>query len=182
MTLKISLLLLTPKAQSGTRKVATTLVEHLLEPGSYHLDIIDLANHQSAVFDWPSETMGALNASVAESDLVVFASPTYKATYTGLLKAFLDRYPANGLHGVIAIPVLTGGDASHSMGPTHNVAPLLAELGAIVPGRGLYFIASQMDQVDKIVDAAATEYRVNLARLADLAAHTRTAVLEGAAK
>lgn len=28
--------------------------------------------------------------------------------YTGLLKAFLDPYPANGLKGVTAIPVYTG--------------------------------------------------------------------------
>lgn len=41
-----------------------------------------------------------LNARVAESDLAVFASPTYNATFTGLLKAFLDRYrPVNVLAG-----------------------------------------------------------------------------------
>lgn len=172
MTVHVSVVVGNPKPQSRTLKVATTLVEHLLEPGSYELNVIDLADYESQIFAWPSETMAALNASVAESDLAVFASPTYKATYTGLLKAFLDRYPANGLSGVVALPVLTGADQTHSMGPTHNLAPLLAELGAIIPGRGFYFVASQMDRLAELVELGAKEYRSNLARLAALASHT----------
>jgi FMN reductase len=172
MTLTVTAVIGNPKPQSRTLRVATTLVEHLLAPGSYELEVIDLAEHQAEIFTWPSDTLSALTARVAESDLVVFASPTYKATYTGLLKAFLDRYPANGLAGVVAIPLLTGADATHSMGPTHTLAPLLAELGAIVPGRGLYFIASQLDRVDELVAEAAAEYRTNLARLARVSAAT----------
>jgi FMN reductase len=171
MTVKATVVVGNPKPQSRTLKVATTLIEHLLDPGSYDLTVIDLAEHEAEIFSWPSEKMAGLNTLVAESDLVVFASPTYKATYTGLLKAFLDRYPANGLSGVVAIPVLTGADQTHSMGPTHTLSPLLAELGAIVPGRGFYFISSQMDRLDELVDAAATEYRTNLARLAALSPH-----------
>jgi FMN reductase len=120
--------------------------------------------------------MSALNARVASSDLAVFASPTYKATYTGLLKAFLDRYPANGLAGVTAIPVHTGGDLTHAMGPTVNLAPLLVELGAVVPGRGFYFVAGQMDHLDDLVEAAAAEYAANLSRLATVAAATAQGV------
>jgi FMN reductase len=164
-----------PKPKSRTLRVSETLVEKLLAPGSYDLEVIDLADHTAEIFAWPSEEMAALNARVANSDLVVFASPTYKASYTGLLKAFLDRYPANGLAGVTAIPVHTGGDLTHAMGPTVNLAPLLVELGAVVPGRGFYFVASQMDHLDEIVEAAADEYAANLARLAAVAAFTRAA-------
>jgi FMN reductase len=180
MTVKAAVVVGNPKPQSRTLKVATTLVEHVLDPGTYELTVIDLADYERDIFAWPSEKMATLNAEVAESDLVVFASPTYKATYTGLLKAFLDRYPANGLAGVVAIPVLTIADGTHSMAPTHNFAPLLAELGAIVPGRGFAFVSSQMDKLDELVSVAASEYRTNLTRLANLAAHTSS--LEGAAK
>ncbi|MFG6446436.1 NADPH-dependent FMN reductase [Microbacterium sp. P07] len=178
MTLKATVVVGNPKPQSRTLKVATTLIERLLEPGSFDLTVIDLVEHQSEIFSWPSEKMAGLNAHVAESDVVVFASPTYKATYTGLLKAFLDRYPANGLKGVVALPVLTGADATHSMGPTFTLAPLLVELGATVPGRGFYFVSSQMDRLDELVDAAAAEYRDNLSRMAALAASaSRTAAV-----
>ncbi len=174
MTMRVSVVVGNPKPQSRTLKVATTLLEHLLAPGAYEAAVIDLADYEREIFAWPSTTMSALNAAVAESDLVVFASPTYKATFTGLLKAFLDRYPANGLAGVVAIPVLTGADTTHAMGPTHTLAPLLAELGAIVPGRGFYFVSSQMDRLDDLVATAAAEYRANLARVAGVAAAART--------
>ena len=176
MALKATIVVGNPKPRSRTLKVAETLVDKLLVPGSYDLEIIDLADHSASIFTWPSEEMAALNARVAESDLAVFASPTYKASYTGLLKAFLDRYPANGLTGVTAIPVHTGADLSHAMGPTVNLAPLLVELGAVVPGRGFYFVAGHMDQLDELVEPAAAESTANLARLATVSASTRGAV------
>ncbi|PZU39454.1 MAG: NADPH-dependent FMN reductase [Microbacterium sp.] len=175
MSLKVTIVVGNPKPLSRTRKVAELLVEKLLEPGSYTLDVIDLADHTDQIFAWPSEKMAGLNARVAESDLAVFASPTYKATYTGLLKAFLDRYPANGLAGVTAIPVHTGADFSHAMGPTFTLSPLLVELGATVPGRGFYLALSQMDQLGEVVAAAAAEYAANLSRLSTVAGAVATA-------
>jgi FMN reductase len=170
MTTTVSVVVGNPKPQSRTLKVATTLAERILGDTDHRLDVIDLVDYADEIFAWPSERLAALNTAVAESDLVIFASPTYKATYTGLLKAFLDRYPANGLAGVVAIPVLTIADGTHTMAPTHNFAPLLTELGAIVPGRGFAFVSTQMDRLDEIVDAAAEEYRSNIARVARLAA------------
>ena len=169
MSLKVTVVVGNPKPRSRTRTVAETLVEKLLEPGSYELQVIDLAEYADRIFTWPSDELSVLTTRVAESDLVVFASPTYKATYTGLLKAFLDRYPTNGLAGVTAIPVHTGGDLTHALGPTVSLAPLLVELGATVPGRGFYFVTSEIDRVDELVDAAAAEYGSNLTRLARVA-------------
>lgn len=174
MSLSVAIVVGNPKQKSRTLKVAETLVEKLLDAGSYELEVIDLADYTAEIFAWPSEEMASLNARVAQSDLAVFASPTYKASYTGLLKAFLDRYPANGLQGVTAIPVHTGGDSAHAMGPTVNLAPLLVELGAVVPGRGLYFVIGQMDRIDEILDQAAAEYAANLSSLATVAAQTRS--------
>ncbi len=156
--MKVTIVVGNPKAGSRTRHVAEVLAEKLLTPGRFDLEVIDLAEHTAEIFAWPSEEMAALNSRVAESDLILVASPTYKATYTGLLKAFLDRYPANGLRGVVAIPVMTGADLGHSMGPDVNLAPLLTELGASVPVRGLYFVASNMDKLDELMSAAAAEY------------------------
>lgn len=172
MSLQVTIVVGNPKPASRTRHVAELLVAKLLAPGAYHLEVIDLAEHTDAIFAWPSDEMAVLNSRVAESDLAVFASPTYKATYTGLLKAFLDRYPANGLAGVIAIPVHTGADFTHAMGPTFTLSPLLAELGATVPGRGLYVALTQFDKLDEVVSASAAEYAANLAALAKVAAAT----------
>ncbi len=65
-------------------------------------------------------------------------SPTYKATYTGMLKAFFDRYGSNGLAGSVAVPLMTGGAPIHALAVEVHLRPLLVELGAAVPARGLY--------------------------------------------
>ncbi|MDR5700901.1 NADPH-dependent FMN reductase [Agromyces aerolatus] len=173
MTLSVSLVVGNPKANSRTRTVAEKLIAALLRDVPHRVEVIDLAEHTDEIFRWPSETFDDLNSRVAASDLAIFATPTYKATYTGLLKAFLDRYPANGLSGVPAIAVTTGADLTHSMGPTVFLGPLLTELGAIVLGRGFYFVIEQMDRVDEVVQEAADQYAANIARIASLAAHAR---------
>lgn len=170
MTPRVTVVVGNPKPASRTLKVATTFAEKLLPEAGSQIETIDLVEHVDSIFTWPSESMASLNERVAASDVVIFGSPTYKATYTGLLKAFLDRYPANGLAGVVAIPVLTGAGLGHSMAPTVNFVPLLAELGAIVPGRGFFFTVEQMDRLDDIVAEAAGEYRRNLAKVARIGA------------
>jgi FMN reductase len=183
--LKVTVLVGNPKPQSRTLRVALAVVENLLLDDAYDLTTIDLADHTAHLFEWPSDEMSRLSATVASSDLVVVASPTYKATYTGLLKAFLDRYPHNGLRGVIVIPVMTGADPTHSMGVDVNLRPLLIELGASAPTRGLYFIASQMDQLDEIVSSWASENAAILRSVQPLVDgildrnHEGTAITEG---
>ena len=60
--------------------------------------------------------MAGLVSEVGAADLVVVASPTYKATYTGLLKLFLDRFSTDGLRGV-AVPLMLGAGPAHALAP-----------------------------------------------------------------
>jgi FMN reductase len=157
--IKVNVVVGNPKPQSRTALVATRLAETLLRAGSFELSVIDLAEYAHRVFDWPSEEMSSLNDQVANGDLLIVATPTYKATYTGLLKAFFDRYPNLGLRGVVAIPVMTGNDPRHAMGLEVSLRPLLVELGAIVPTQGLYFVMSQMESMDDVLEEWAQEAR-----------------------
>ncbi|MCK1679602.1 NAD(P)H-dependent oxidoreductase [Bradyrhizobium sp. 147] len=167
--IKISLVVGNPKPASRTRRIGEQLIERLFLRGSYKLVVVDLADHSDNLFKWPCEELAQLNAAVASSHVAVFASPTYKATFTGLLKAFLDRYPASGLRGVVAIPLMTGADIGHSMGPVSNLTPLLIELGAVVPVRGLYFVTAHMDQLDIFLKKIAGEVAQSLQAVASVA-------------
>jgi FMN reductase len=137
---KIAIVTGNPKPQSRTHGVAVAVADAIaaaVDPGAGRLDI-DLADYAPRLFDWADEDLTKLTAEVAASDVAVFASPTYKASYTGLLKAFLDRYGSNGLAGVVAVPVMTGGWPGHLLAVEVHLRPVLVELGAIVPARGLY--------------------------------------------
>ena len=113
--------------------------------------VVDLAGHAPRLFDSSAAELSRLTAAVAAADVAIFASPTYKAAYTGMLKAFLDRYGSNGLAGTIAVPVMTGGWAGHSLAVEVHVRPVLVELGATVPARGLYVTEPELPDLDAAV-------------------------------
>jgi FMN reductase len=142
-----------PKPASRTHSVALAVAgavaAALKEPADRV--VIDLADHAPRLFDWSDPELTRLNSEVAAADVAIFASPTYKASYTGLLKAFLDRYGNNGLAGVTAVPVMTGGWPGHLLAVEVHLRPVLIELGASVPSRGLYVTEPELADVDKAV-------------------------------
>ncbi|MEV8635910.1 NAD(P)H-dependent oxidoreductase [Streptosporangium sp. NPDC051023] len=88
---------------------------------------------------------------VAGASVLVVASPTYKGTYTGLLKVFLDRLPGGALASAVALPLLVMGDARHALAVEVHFRPLLVELGATVPTPGLALIESEIPDLDEVL-------------------------------
>jgi FMN reductase len=131
-----------PKPQSRTLDAATYVAREL--SGQEPDLVVDLAELGARLLDWQDETVAGLVAEVGAADLVVFASPTYKAAYTGLLKLFLDRFKTDGLGG-IAIPLMLGGGPGHALAPELTLRPVLTEVGGIVPTKGLYVVDSAYD-------------------------------------
>src|SRR5262249_15931893 len=83
----------------------------------------------------------------------VVASPTYKATYTGLLKVFLDRIAGGALLGQLAVPLMVAGAPQHALAVETHLRPLLIELGATCLTPGLCVLESHLDHVDGVIDA-----------------------------
>jgi FMN reductase len=131
-----------PKPASRTLDAAVYVARELT--GQAPDLVIDLATVGAALLDWESDSVGSLVSQVSSAELVVVASPTYKATYTGLLKLFLDRFGAGQIQGV-AVPLMLGGGPAHSLAPDLMLAPLLTHLGALVPTGGLYVLDNAYD-------------------------------------
>jgi FMN reductase len=150
-----------PKSGSRTLRVAQAVADILVDrlDEAYELGynterfVVDLADVAGELFDYPSQKIDDLLERVAASDLLIAASPTYKATYTGLLKVFFDRYGNNALAGTVAVPVMTGAAPIHALAPELHLRPLLVELGATTPTRGLYVTESQFDDLDGVIGA-----------------------------
>ena len=151
-----------PKPASRTHGVALAVARALSAalgaPGALGAHLaVDLAEHAPRLFDPADGELSRLTAEVAAADIAIFASPTYKASYTGMLKAFLDRYGGNGLAGTVAVPVMTGGWAGHCLAVEVHLRPVLVELGATVPARGLYVTEPELAELDaKVAGWAAT--------------------------
>ncbi|WP_030913957.1 NADPH-dependent FMN reductase [Streptosporangium amethystogenes] len=115
-------------------------------------EVVDLAVLAPLLF--APQTVPEVKAAlelVAGAEVLVVASPTYKATYTGLLKAFLDRLPGGALASTVALPLLVMGDSRHSLAVEVHFRPLLVELGAAVPTPGLALLESQLADLDAVL-------------------------------
>ena len=149
---RIAVLVGNPQPASRTRLVAEEVAALLGARSGAGIDAtIDLADVADALFRFPEPRLDDLLNRVATADVAVIASPTYKAAYTGLLKAFLDRYGSDGLRGLTAVPVLTIGAPTHALAVETTLRPLLVELGASVPTRGLAFPAAAVEDRASIV-------------------------------
>ncbi|WP_202879190.1 NADPH-dependent FMN reductase [Nocardioides cynanchi] len=138
MSTRVAVVVGNPKPGSRTLASAVHVARELSgeEPGL----VVDLAELGARLLDWSDGEVGRLVAEVGDADLVVVASPTYKATYTGLLKLFLERFAAGTGLGGVAVPLMLGAGPAHALAPEVFLRPLLAELGAVVPVPALYVL------------------------------------------
>ncbi|MBO3746430.1 NAD(P)H-dependent oxidoreductase [Streptosporangiaceae bacterium NEAU-GS5] len=140
-----------PRSGSRTLGVAVRAAELVAErTGGPRGDVVDLAGIAPHLFG-PSAAVEAALDLVLDASVLVVASPTYKGTYTGLLKAFLDRLPPQALAGKTALPVLVMGDPKHALAVEVHLRPLLVELGATVPTPGLALLESQLPDLDEVL-------------------------------
>ncbi|MBJ7470360.1 MAG: NAD(P)H-dependent oxidoreductase [Solirubrobacteraceae bacterium] len=149
-----------PRPESRTHHIARTLAAELrraLGAPASDLDEVDLAPLGSRVLDYDDTTVAHEVERVLAAEVLVVASPTYKATYSGLLKAFLDRVGTGALTGS-AVPVLLGGAPNHALAVDAHFTPLLAELGAATPTRGLFVLESQLGALDQTAAAFADRW------------------------
>ncbi|OCT10633.1 FMN reductase (NADPH) [Paenibacillus pectinilyticus] len=106
-----------------------------------------------AKFD--SEAIVNANKLVAEADAVFVATPVYKASYTGVLKAFLDLLPQKGLERKVVLPLAVGGTIAHLLAIDYALKPVLSVLGAQNILQGVYVLDKQVtwgDQGQAILD------------------------------
>ncbi|ROQ39999.1 FMN reductase [Frondihabitans sp. PhB188] len=126
-----------PKPASRTLEAARHVAESITgRAADSEVDVVTLG---PSLLGWGDDTVKAAVELVAGSDLVIVASPTYKASYTGVLKCFLDQIDgATGLKGVTVVPLMLGAGPTHALAPELLLKPILVELGATAPAQGLY--------------------------------------------
>jgi FMN reductase len=100
------------------------------------------------------------------ADLLLVASPTYKGTYTGLLKVFLDQMPHQALVGTVAFPLLVMRLPQHALAVEVHLRPLLVELGANVPTPGLAVLETALDTLDEVLRPWAVRVAADLREVA----------------
>lgn len=127
-----------------------------------------------------SEAIVKANGLVAEADAVIVVSPVYKASYTGVLKTFLDLVPQKGLAGKVILPLFMGGSLAHLLSIDYALKPVLSVLGARYILSGVYAVDSQVVRDDQGQVNVAEELKLRLdAALEELAEETEHRAARG---
>jgi FMN reductase len=95
--------------------------------------------------DFNHPDLQAATAQVRQADAVVISTPVYKAAYSGILKAFLDVLPQDGLRGKLVLPLATGGSQSHMLALDYALRPVLSSLSANHVLPSIYATDAQID-------------------------------------
>jgi FMN reductase len=119
----------------SARSRSTALLRHVLgrfADGAGRTEIVlrDLPAAALVGADIADPAIRRAREQVAAARLVVIATPIYKASYSGLLKTFLDLLPQDALRGKTVLALGTGGSAAHLLALDYALGPVLAALGA----------------------------------------------------
>jgi FMN reductase len=129
-----------PSRTSVLAEVAAAQIAQALNTDA---QLVRIADHGAALGgalslqQLPSEVF-ALYEAVFAAPVLVIATPVYKASYTGLLKHFLDLIDPQRLQGKVVVLAATGGSDHHSLVIEHQLRPLLGFFGAYTVPKGLY--------------------------------------------
>ncbi len=128
---------------SRTRAAAELVAEKLTGvPPKRVIDVVDLG---PGLLGWGDPKVAEAKEIAKSAELLVVASPTYKATYTGLLKLFLDQFGAGELGQIPTFALMLGGSPAHALAPELTLRPVLVEIGASCPAPSLYLLDSDYE-------------------------------------
>ena len=108
------------------------------------MTIRDLPADDLLYGNFRSPALAGLHQTLDQSQGVIIATPVYKASYPGGLKALLDLMPQYGLAGKIVLPIATGGSLNHLLAIDYAMKPLFSVMGATHILRGVYILSEQV--------------------------------------
>jgi len=100
-----------PSAPSRSQGILEYAIALLTEQGvkTDLISVRDLPAEDLVFGKYNSPNLEPIKALLAEADAVIISTPIYKASYTGLLKTFLDLLPQKALSNKVILPIATGG-------------------------------------------------------------------------
>jgi FMN reductase len=149
----MSILLLggSPSVPSSSSRLLLHIGEKLAAQGYRYqrVHVRDLPARALLLGDGTDAAIKRATDAVAAAQAIVIATPIYKASYSGVLKAFLDLLPQDGLAGKVILPIATGGSQSHMLALDYALRPVLHALAAKQVLTGIYAISQQLQWHDE---------------------------------
>jgi FMN reductase len=135
-----------PSASSRLEGVLQTVIKQLEIAGLkvQLLSVRDQSPEDLVYSNFNSPRIIQAVKDIEQADAVIVATPIYKASYTGVLKSFLDLLPQKGLQGKIVLPLAIGGTIAHLLAIDHALKPVLSALNSYHILAGVYVPDTQV--------------------------------------
>jgi FMN reductase len=95
-----------------------------------HVAARDLDPNALLTGDAKDPTLSAFLDKVMMCHGIIIATPIYKASFSGLLKAALDILPQYALAGKVVLPLGAGGSLAHVLALDYALRPVIQSMGA----------------------------------------------------
>lgn len=140
---------------SKTRTLVAAVLNEISERGlgeTHCFDLVDAGPELGATLTRESAPprVDRMLTAIENADLLVAATPVYKASYTGLFKHVFDLLDPKALAGHRVILGATAGSDRHALMIEHQLRPLFAFFGAQVLPVSLYAMTSDFDTPDRL--------------------------------
>jgi FMN reductase len=135
-----------PSDTSKTHAVAAAAVE--LAGGGAVIDIGAL-DADALLLRGAHPPVATAIESIGQADVVVLVTPTYRATYSGLLKVLLDQLPTAALVGKACVLAATAGGPLHFLSIDTSMRALVASLGGWSVPTVVYVTGDDFDDDDR---------------------------------
>jgi FMN reductase len=108
------------------------------------IELRDLAQDitNNLLTGFPSPRLAAALEAVTGADGVVFVTPIFSTSYSGLFKSFIDVIEPDALTGMPVLMGATGGTERHSLALDYSMRPLFTYLHSVVTPTGVYAASS----------------------------------------
>src|SRR4051812_43285763 len=155
-----------PSQPSRSSAISTYLEKILVAEGKQvsTITVRDLPAEDLLLANFNSPEIKEAQSLIEQAQAVIIVSPVYKASYPGLLKAFLDLIPEKGLVNKVVLPVATGGTIAHLLSLEYAFKPLFSVLGSQEIINGVFMVDSEVSYKDQLAFAdAENEQRLKTA-------------------
>ena len=97
-----------------------------------------------------SDRVDRILSAIERADVLVAASPVYKASYTGLFKHLFDLLDPKALEGRHVLLAATGGSDRHALVIEHQLRPLFSFFGAHILPVSIYGVNGDFENSDEL--------------------------------
>lgn len=143
---KVTIISGSPSEYTRLNGVLHDVIHHFHEVGITPeiINVRNLPSEDLIQVKFSSEEIIKANKKVEDSNIIVILTPVFKASYSGVLKTYLDLLPQNGLEGKTILPIAVGGTFGHLLMIDYSLKPVLAALGATHILKGAFILDSQI--------------------------------------